>query len=410
MSIIDEALKKLGNESSPKEANTSPKQMPMPDLGFVVGSRKRRPLSLLLAIALAGAGLLVYLLLANWHGTATRNTNIETSSAASVAGSELAGPPPVWYQDGWSEVKTEKWAEAFAHWESGIRGLPNDRMVIISNTYANMNSFSSALKQQVKTFPAIGVRQQVGGKMLYRVIIFPYGGGTSQTLPKVKHLFSHAKLVNVFAVRERLHALAPVAAKPAQETAPIASQKTGAEQKLPGEKLASLNKVATETVAPAKTEGDWETRSATVRDLLQAENYPEVGKNAQSLAHDFPERWEPWFWLGTAQLAQGQMSASESALEHASKLNPKVAQIWVQRAIVAQERGDHAAAVKLLNEAHELSPKSPQIYLNLGYSNDALGLTEEANKNYLRFLSLTEGDSTYALQRKSIMQRLESRH
>jgi tetratricopeptide (TPR) repeat protein len=151
---------------------------------------------------------------------------------------------------------------------------------------------------------------------------------------------------------------------------------------------------------------NWESRSAIIVEQLRTGAYAEVGKNAQALAEDFPERWEPWFWLGTAQLALGQQDAAENALERASKLNPKDARIWVQRAIVAQERGEHAEAIRLLGEARERSPKSPQIFLNLGYSNDALGQSAEADNNYRRFLALTEGNNAYSSQRKSLVERL----
>jgi tetratricopeptide (TPR) repeat protein len=292
-------------------------------------------------------------------------------------------------------------------------------MVIVSNSYATLDLLLLSLGQHAKMFPAVGVRQRLGGRTQYRVIVFPYGGGTREILPKVQNLFLRAWLVNASRVQESMTGnFPPAAARPAQETAreemPVASQKPPTDQKRPAdhkppvEKLEAINKAATETVAAANA-GDWEARSAAVREQLKAEDYQGVGRNAQALARDFPERWESWFWLGTAQLAQGQMGMAEAALERASKLNPKVAQIWVQRAIAAQERGDHATAVRLLNEARELAPKSPQIYLNLGYSNDSLGATAEAEKNYLRFLSLTEGDSSYATQRKPVIERLEKK-
>jgi tetratricopeptide (TPR) repeat protein len=471
MSIVDEALKKLGRESSTEEGSLFSKKNS--DIGFVAGPRKRRPISFLLAIALVGAGVVVYLLLPNAHeisqpvrkasseipvvAIAPLSAPAQKAAVASavvpvlavgqvkqlapgipaavssvVANVEQAVPAPVWYEAGWKAAREGKWTDAFAHWEDGVRGLPKDRMVIVSNSYASLDLFLPALSQHVKKFPAIGIRQHLGGQVLYRVIVFPYGGGTRQVLPKVQNLFSRAGLVNASRVQERLNGNSlpsgaklaqvttreerpvvsqkpPAESKPPVDQKPSTDQKQPVEPKPPVEKLETVNRIATDTVAGTKA-GDWEARTATVRDFLKEENYPEVSKNAQTLAHDFPDRWEGWFWLGTAQLAQGQMEAAETALERASKLNPKVAQIWVQRAVVAQERGDHASAVTLLNAARELSPKSPQIYLNLGYSYDAQGLTAEADKNYLRFLSLTEGDSTYALQRKPIIQRLESRH
>ncbi len=178
-------------------------------------------------------------------------------------------------------------------------------------------------------------------------------------------------------------------------------------QKQSVEKTASKDMGA---IVAAKDAGVWESRSSAVREQLKAEAYAEAGRNAEVLARDFPERWEPWFWLGTAQLAQGQLDAAETALEHASRIDSKVARVWIQRAVVAQERGDHAAAVNLLNKARDLSPKSPQIYLNLGYSNDALNLSAEAEINYRLYLSLTEGDGSYSAQRKHVIKRLGGKH
>jgi len=280
-------------------------------------------------------------------------------------------------------------------------------------------------------FPVIGVRQRhYNGQMVYRLVVFPYGGGTREILPRVQGVFSHAGLVNASYMQERMDGGArpahdeaakaeggalPQAGKAETVAADAAKPAPDGEINLPaagrmpaGNPDAAVSGAA--GVSVAAEANTWENRASAIREQLKAEAYAEVARDAQSLTRDFPDRWESWFWLGTAQLAQGQMEAADTALERAAGLNPKVAQIWVQRAIVAQERGDHAAAVRLLSEARELSPKSPQIYLNLGYSNDALGSLAEAEKNYLRFLSLTEGDDAYLLQRKPVIERLERKH
>ncbi len=165
-----------------------------------------------------------------------------------------------------------------------------------------------------------------------------------------------------------------------------------------------------EASATTKNVRGWDSRAATIREQIKVGAYAEIATSARMLIQDFPDRWEPWFWLGTAQLALGQREAAETALERASNINPKDARIWVQRAVVEQERGDHAAALRLLGIARDLSPASPQIYLNMGYSNDALGQTGKAEDNYHRFLALTEGNGSYLTQRKSILQRLAGRY
>jgi tetratricopeptide (TPR) repeat protein len=468
MSIIDDTFKRLGDEHIPFEGNAPAHKSatdPMTELGFVVGARKPFPVSFLLALLLAGAGVVVYLWLpkaqppsapakaaieapAAVPAPAKPVAEISATPAAQLAAPTVAAPvttaavaatpvvvaeeaqgvtpPPQWYAGGWNAADAGKWTDAFAAWENGVRGLPRDRMVVAGNSYADLNAFSAMLKQYVKLFPSVGVRQRhYNGQMVYRLVVFPYGGGTREILPKVQEVFSQASLVNASHLQSRMEETGVVKPAPAAQADAALSGKQ-AEIPSSAESTAVVSGAAVareaqpsapptaqpspETTGTAADEANtWESRANAIREQLKAEAYAEVGKSAQELARDFPDRWESWFWLGTAQLAQGQMDAAGTALEHASRLNPGVAQVWVQRAIVAQERGDHAAAVRLLGEARDLSPNSPKIYLNLGYSNDALGLSAEAEKNYRRFLALTEGDEAYALQRKPVINRLEKK-
>jgi len=135
----------------------------------------------------------------------------------------------------------------------------------------------------------------------------------------------------------------------------------------------------------------------------------QVAEQAEGLARDFPDRWEPWFWLGTAALARGQLAPAEQALERSLALNAGAAQVWVQRGIVAQERGDHAAAVRFLSQAVAQAPRMPEAHLNLGFSFDALGRSSEAERSFRAFLHLTEGNAVYALQRLHIQDWLARR-
>ncbi len=491
MSIIDDTFKKLDEERAALDT-AAPVHNPVgptSDLGYVAGSRKRSPvLFVMLAVIFVGAGVLVYVLLPEAKSPpAPARSLTEAPLAADVPApppaaevaatapvpatppvaritaptfipqpvvvvAEHAGdaqvpsgaeetepqgviPPPSWYEEGWNAARTGNWPKALSAWEEGVRGLPGDRLVITGNSYAALNDFSAVLKQYVKSFPSIGIRQRYyNGQTVYRLLVFPYGGGTRQVLPRVQSMFAHAGLVDASYMQARMstdYGVAPVSGKAAQavvEAKPRAVKIDAAPVTKPGKaaaakavvdkpllvkasRMPAANMDAGASGAAARTASDntrtWESRALEIRSQLKAEAYTDVAKNALQLTRDFPDRWESWFWLGTAQLAQGQLDEADAALERASKLNPKVSQVWVQRAVVAQERGDHAAAVRLLIEARNLSPRSPQIYLNLGYSYDALGSTAEAEKNYQNFLALTDGDAAYLLQRNLVIERLE---
>ncbi|MDP2401797.1 MAG: hypothetical protein Q8M66_07445, partial [Actinomycetota bacterium] len=80
---------------------------------------------------------------------------------------------------------------------------------------------------------------------------------------------------------------------------------------------------------------DWDARYGMLRERLRAGAYAEVSGGAQELTDDYPQRWEAWFLLGSAQLGGGQMELAEASLERAGKLNSAETSIWVQRAVVA---------------------------------------------------------------------------
>jgi Flp pilus assembly protein TadD len=112
------------------------------------------------------------------------------------------------------------------------------------------------------------------------------------------------------------------------------------------------------------------------------------------------------FWLikGSIHLGLGQLDLAEESFELAQALVPGHAQTSVQLAVLKQEKGDHAGALSLLKDAARRHRDMPEIYLNLGYSQQALGVFDEAGRSFRIFLELTEGRSVYSEQRKRVSQ------
>lgn len=118
---------------------------------------------------------------------------------------------------------------------------------------------------------------------------------------------------------------------------------------------------------------------------------------------DAPEdRSEFWFIKGSAHLGLGQLAIAEDALSAARALAPMSAQVVVQLSILHQEKGEHARAVAMLEEAAIHHAQVPEIYLNLGYSQLALGDEGRARKSFRTFLELTSDSAIYAQQRVAL--------
>lgn len=163
---------------------------------------------------------------------------------------------------------------------------------------------------------------------------------------------------------------------------------------------------------PAKTQvasvGDAAEPNTVDRVIEQAGYALSRGRYQQALValeklSPIPERRvDYWLIKGNAYLRTGQLDSAEKALASAQALAPMNAQIAVQRAILQQEKGDHVTALQLLKDAGERNPNVPEIFLNQGYSEQALGAVQDARRSFRVFLRITEGRSLYTGQRKLV--------
>jgi Flp pilus assembly protein TadD len=137
---------------------------------------------------------------------------------------------------------------------------------------------------------------------------------------------------------------------------------------------------------------------------LSRGQYFQALADMESLSPVPENRADFWFIKGSVHLGLGQLDLAEDSFESAQALVPGHAQTLVQLAVLKQEKGDHAGAITLLKDAALRHRDVPEIYLNLGYSQQALGVFDEAGRSFRIFLELTEGRSVYSEQRKMVSQ------
>ena len=140
--------------------------------------------------------------------------------------------------------------------------------------------------------------------------------------------------------------------------------------------------------------------------LIQAGKYEEALSILSPLFDNSPTEWEPWFWMGTAYLGKGDLEQADQYFLSGLARNDKVPQMWIQRALVAQQRGEYQLAIHELRQAESLQPDLPHIHLNMGYAYDQLGNERLANQYYGKFMQLTEGNPEFFSTRKKLLARL----
>jgi hypothetical protein len=140
--------------------------------------------------------------------------------------------------------------------------------------------------------------------------------------------------------------------------------------------------------------------------LIRSGEYEDAVALLSPLFHEPPVNWQPWFWMGTALLGKGDMEQADQFFLSGLARNDKVPQLWIQRALVAQQRGDYQLAIHELRQAESLEADIPHIPLNMGYAYEQLGNDRMANQYYGKFLKLSEGNPIFFSTRKKLYARL----
>ena len=149
-----------------------------------------------------------------------------------------------------------------------------------------------------------------------------------------------------------------------------------------------------------------ETRLREARHLIREGRYEDALSLLSPLFLTPPANWEPWFWMGTAYLGTGNLEEADQFFLSGLARNDKIPQLWIQRALVAQQQGEYQLAIHELRQAEALQSDLPHIHLNMGYAYDQLGNERLANQYYGKFLQLTDGNPDFFGTRKKLLARL----
>lgn len=119
----------------------------------------------------------------------------------------------------------------------------------------------------------------------------------------------------------------------------------------------------------------------------------ELGRYAEALAaYEHARKLDPsaenWANRAAAQLRLGRLAEAEADLKEASQRDPRKPQVWVQRAGLAEARGDLAAAERLIGEGLEHAPDLGRLWAIRGLYRFQLGRIPAAIADFERALEL----------------------
>jgi len=336
-----------------------------------------------------------------------------------------------WIERGRQLMKEKGMTAALPVWEEGLRSLDADRLVLIPSVYEREEDAERALDTAGDESSAFAARGWYRGKLSYYLLSAPLKDSIedeqkrlteSLSIPSVKGA-SAGKLTarmdkKPLPVPERAESASVMSgeASPAPVETPKPAEKKAVEQpaapaereavKEAKDKPAAISAVDKEGERKREAERVIAEKYARARLMLMNGRYSAVVEEFQPEFVIPPSRWEPYFIMGSAYLGMGLLDKAEEYLKRGIAIDGRQPRLWLQLAIISQQRGNNSTALRILQEAEKLGPSLPETQLNIGYSSDALGDTNTAAKAYRLFLSLTEGDSSYVEARTEVLKRL----
>lgn len=143
--------------------------------------------------------------------------------------------------------------------------------------------------------------------------------------------------------------------------------------------------------------------------MINVGSYEKAVNILKPVIKNYVATWKVYLLIGTAYLGLNELDLAEKYLDKGLAITGRQPQLWLQRAVVEQQRGDHETALQLLQESLKLAPAMPEVQLNIGYSINTMGDRPlEAKIEYKLFLDLTENKSAYFTVRKKVMERVVS--
>lgn len=126
------------------------------------------------------------------------------------------------------------------------------------------------------------------------------------------------------------------------------------------------------------------------------------------LANQHGDDWRPWFWLGSAQLMMKQLDDAAWSMDEALAREGSRVSVWVQRAVIEQERGNPQAAANMLQVADSIEPGNIDVLVNYAYALERSGELEKSSAVYRRFLKASATNPEVGRLRSRVLSRLTS--
>lgn len=308
-----------------------------------------------------------------------------------------------WIKDGWAALDEKSPEAALDIWMEGFQSIPDKQIVLVMLIVADHGKAIRLLKRIGPGHSAFAVKGKYNGSDSIYLLSVPPAEAFKVEQNEIANILG----MDTIKGNHKDKLLARMLMDAAKAKPVPVSEKAVLAQDVDQNKPPVIAQPEV-TIPPPVEEPRLnieEIINAARRDLNSG-LYSRAVKRLEPLIDSDEKRWEAYLLIGMAYLGRGELAEAENYLDEGLAITERQPALWLQRALVEQEKGEHKKALQLLHRAETIAPAIPELKLNTGYSNDAIGKMREAAKAYTSFLKLTDGKPGYAEVRRAVQKRL----
>jgi tetratricopeptide (TPR) repeat protein len=322
---------------------------------------------------------------------------------------------PRWLLEGIKLQGNGNKEDAQAVWSEGVMALPGYHRVWLLDSHVSEAAASAAFAEASGQYPVVLLTSKKAGRTQSHVFAYTDGEESQALANSLAQKLGAApgRWVSAASLRLRLNgsaqdksvptdtgAVAVRKPEPKPASKPAAARRPSAQANV----AAPVAESAPAMSLPAPSEAP--SLLARAEKLVNANQAVEALFELRSAKGQELEDWRYHYLVGAAEMKLGRQVKAQEALSTAIRLNPRQPEARLKRAVLNQEQGLHNDAMADLREVEKIAPQLPEVYLNQGYSADALNRLGEARTAYLQFLNLSKSKANYGATRAWVTKRL----
>lgn len=445
MSALEKALRQIDQQQRAQGKPADHKEL---HEVIMYEDRKHQPWHLvLLACALVGLGALGWMVLKPLlvqpasveavqppSSAASTAVPVPAATPPSPAASQEAPPPTPEASTvsasadakGWIGPGEQLWEAGFHSqaarlWRDTLEKLPSDQPSLLIGEHLPFAQAVTVYKAWAGQMPVVALRASITNPARWMVLALPASSDLDAARKRLSVALGHEVAVQPLKrglgqlnEQEALQKSAPASLR--SEVPPAAKDIVHKAVASPRPEPSRPSPEAPVNTVTATTESTAVSASATTRaiendfqaieKLLARGEHASALEAAQKLERNVGETWRTRYLVGVSLLGANRWSEAAAALAQAQKQQPKHMLAALYHSVALQEMNDHARAIEVLDQALQSHPRAPELWLNLGHSQQNLGNQAEALKAYRRFMELSAQRSDLASQRAWVQARM----